>query len=53
MAQALLGYLLQPGWMAEQGRQARQMAEQRYSIQAMAEAYAAVYEQTLGRRQAA
>jgi sugar transferase (PEP-CTERM/EpsH1 system associated) len=53
MAQALLGYLAQPAWMAEQGRQARQMAEQRYSIQAMADAYAAVYEQTLGRRQAA
>ena len=53
MAQALLGYLAHPAWMAEQGRQARRMAEQRYSIQAMAEAYAVVYEQTLGRRQAA
>ena len=53
LAQALLGYLEQPARIAEQGRQARRMAEQRYSIQAMAEAYAAVYEQTLGRRQAA
>jgi len=52
MAQALLDYSTQPAWVAEHGRQARQMAEQRYSIEAMAAAYAAVYEHTLGRRQA-
>jgi len=52
MAQALLAYWTRPAQGVEQGRQARQMAEQRYSIPAMAAAYAAVYEQTLGRRQA-
>ena len=51
MAQALLGYLDAPARIAEHGRTARQLAEQRYSIPAMAEAYAAVYDQTLqGRR---
>ncbi|MDP1928351.1 MAG: TIGR03088 family PEP-CTERM/XrtA system glycosyltransferase [Thiobacillus sp.] len=51
MAQALLGYLDAPARIAEHGRTARRLAEQRYSIPAMAEAYAAVYDQTLqGRR---
>lgn len=53
MAQALLGYLETPARIAEQGARARQLAEQRYSIPAMAEAYARVYDQTLGRRQVA
>jgi glycosyltransferase involved in cell wall biosynthesis len=52
MAQALLAYSAQPARVAEHGRQARRMAEQRYSIPVMAEAYAAVYERTLERRQA-
>jgi glycosyltransferase involved in cell wall biosynthesis len=47
MAQALLGYLDAPARIAEHGRTARRLAEQRYSIPAMAEAYAAVYDQTL------
>jgi sugar transferase (PEP-CTERM/EpsH1 system associated) len=49
MAQALLGYLQAPARIAEEGRRARQSAEQRYSIPAMAAAYADVYELTLGR----
>jgi sugar transferase (PEP-CTERM/EpsH1 system associated) len=49
MAQALLGYLDKPGRIAEQGRLARLHAEQRFSIPVMAEAYATVYDQTLGR----
>ncbi|MBS0312143.1 MAG: TIGR03088 family PEP-CTERM/XrtA system glycosyltransferase, partial [Proteobacteria bacterium] len=54
MAQALLGYLggpEAPARIARQGGNARRQAEQRYSIPAMAEAYAAVYDRTLsGRR---
>ena len=50
MAQALLGYLDTPARIAEQGANARRHAEQRFSIPAMAEAYAAVYEKTLGHR---
>lgn len=53
MAQALLDYLGDDGAaarIAEQGRNARCAAEQRFSIPAMAAAYAAVYDQTLGRR---
>lgn len=50
MAQALLSYLDAPARVAELGRNARRQAEQRFSIPAMAEAYAAVYDQTLGRR---
>jgi sugar transferase (PEP-CTERM/EpsH1 system associated) len=50
MAQALLGYLHSPARIAEHGQQARMHAEQRFSIPAMAEAYAAVYDKTLGRR---
>jgi len=50
MAQALLGYLGTPARIAEHGGNARQQAEQRFSIPAMAEAYAMVYDQTLGRR---
>lgn len=53
MAQALLGYLDSPARIAEHGGQARRQAEQRFSIAAMAEAYARVYDRTLGRRQAA
>ncbi|WP_018076990.1 TIGR03088 family PEP-CTERM/XrtA system glycosyltransferase [Thiobacillus denitrificans] len=53
MAQALLGYLDAPARIAEHGGQARRQAEQRFSIAAMAEAYARVYDRTLGRRQAA
>ena len=49
MAQALLGYLRTPARIAEHGEQARRHAEQRFSIPAMAEAYATVYDQTLGR----
>jgi len=48
MAQALLGYLHSPARIAEQGQQARMHAEQRFSIPAMAEAYASVYDKTLG-----
>jgi sugar transferase (PEP-CTERM/EpsH1 system associated) len=50
MAQALLSYLDAPARIAEQGGNARQQAAQRFSIPAMAEAYARVYDQTLGRR---
>lgn len=53
MAQGLLGYLDAPVRIAEHGGQARRQAEQRFSIAAMAEAYARVYDRTLGRRQAA
>jgi sugar transferase (PEP-CTERM/EpsH1 system associated) len=53
MAQALLGYLDAPARIAEHGRLARRHAEQRFSIPVMAEAYAAVYDQTLKGRQAA
>lgn len=53
MAQALLEYLDAPGRIAEHGRQARRQAEQRYSIPAMAEAYAAVYDKTLAGRRSA
>ncbi|WP_296753414.1 TIGR03088 family PEP-CTERM/XrtA system glycosyltransferase [Thiobacillus sp.] len=53
MAQALLGYLDSPARIAEHGGLARRQAEQRFSIAAMAEAYARVYDRTLGRRQAA
>ena len=55
MAQALLGYLGEadgqqtPARMAEQGGHARRIALQRFSIAAMAEAYAGVYDQTLER----
>ncbi|MBW8371341.1 MAG: TIGR03088 family PEP-CTERM/XrtA system glycosyltransferase [Thiobacillus sp.] len=49
MAQALLGYLDAPARIAEHGGNARQQAEQRFSIPVMAEAYATVYDQTLGR----
>ena len=49
LAQALLGYLDMPARIAEQGGHARQYAEQRFSIPAMAGAYATVYDQTLGR----
>lgn len=48
MAQALLSYLDAPARIAEHGGNARQHAEQRFSIPAMAEAYARVYDQTLG-----
>jgi sugar transferase (PEP-CTERM/EpsH1 system associated) len=47
MAQALLGYLDAPARIAEHGGNARRQAEQRFSIPAMAGAYAAVYEKTL------
>ncbi|MEQ1661834.1 MAG: TIGR03088 family PEP-CTERM/XrtA system glycosyltransferase [Thiobacillus sp.] len=53
MAHALLGYVQSPARVAAQGRQARLSVETRYSIPAMAEAYAAVYEQTLAGRQTA
>lgn len=49
MAQALLAYLDTPARITEQGANARQHAEQRFSIPVMAEAYATVYDQTLGR----
>ena len=50
MAQALLGYLRAPARIAEHGEQARRHAEQRFSIPAMAEAYATVYDKTLERK---
>jgi sugar transferase (PEP-CTERM/EpsH1 system associated) len=50
MAQALLSYLDAPARIAEQGGNARQQAAQRFSVPAMAEAYARVYDQTMGRR---
>ncbi len=53
MAQALLEYLDAPARIAEHGREARRQAEQRYSIPAMAEAYAAVYDKTLAGRRTA
>jgi len=53
MAQALLGYLDTPARIAEEGARARYGAEQRYSIPAMAEAYAAVYDKTLAGRRSA
>lgn len=53
MAQALLDYLASPGRIASEGARARQQAEQRYSIPAMAEAYAAVYDKTLAGRRTA
>jgi sugar transferase (PEP-CTERM/EpsH1 system associated) len=49
MARALLAYLDAPARIAEQGRRARAGAERRFGIPAMAEAYARVYDQTLGR----
>lgn len=49
MAQALLAYLDTPARIAEHGMNARRHAEQRFSIPVMAEAYATVYDQTLGR----
>ena len=52
MAQALLGYLggaEASTRIAEHGGNARLCAEQRFSIPIMAEAYAKVYDQTLGR----
>ncbi len=50
MAQALLTYLDTPALIDEHAGNARQIAEQRFSIPAMAEAYARVYDKTLGRR---
>ena len=50
MARALLDYLDTPARMAGHGSQARAFVAQRFSIPAMAAAYAAVYDQTLGRR---
>jgi glycosyltransferase involved in cell wall biosynthesis len=52
MAQALLGYLDAPARIAEHGENARQQAVQRFSIPVMAEAYATVYDQTLGHQAA-
>ena len=49
MAQALLGYLDTPARIAEHGARARLEAGQRFSLAAMAEAYAAIYDQTLER----
>lgn len=49
LAQALLDYLETPERIAEQGKLARLHAEQRFSIPVMAEDYATVYDQTLGR----
>ena len=53
MAQALLSYLDTPARIAEHGGHARRQAELRFSIPAMAAAYAAVYDRTLGSRQTA
>ncbi len=53
MVQALLAYLDAPARITEQGKNARRQAEQRYSIPAMAEAYAAVYDRTLATRRRA
>jgi sugar transferase (PEP-CTERM/EpsH1 system associated) len=50
MVQALLFYLDTPARIAEHGHTARRQAEQRFSIPAMAEAYAAVYDKTLERQ---
>jgi len=49
LAQALLDYLDAPARIIEHAAHARSHAEQRFSIAAMAEAYATVYDQTLGR----
>jgi len=49
LAQALLSYLDAPARIAEHAGLARRYAEQRFGIPAMAEAYATVYDQTLGR----
>jgi glycosyltransferase involved in cell wall biosynthesis len=49
LAQALLVYLDAPARIAEHGSNARRQAEQRFSIPAMAGAYAEVYEKTLRR----
>jgi len=49
LAQALLFYLDTPARIAEQAGHARRYAEQRFGIPAMVEAYATVYDQTLGR----
>ncbi len=50
MVQALLFYLDSPARIGTHGNTARERAEQRFSIPAMARAYAAVYEQTLDKR---
>jgi len=49
MAQALLQYLDTPAKIQEHADSARCYTEQRFSISTMAEAYATVYDQTLGR----
>lgn len=49
LAQALLAYLDAPARITAHAGHARRDAEQRFSIPAMAEAYATVYDQTLGR----
>ena len=48
MAQALLEYGEAPETIRVQGDAARREAEARFSIPAMAEAYATVYDHTLG-----
>ncbi len=53
MAQALLEYGEAPETIRVQGDAARREAEARFSIPAMAEAYATVYDHTLGRWKAA
>jgi glycosyltransferase involved in cell wall biosynthesis len=50
LVQALLFYLDAPPRIAEHGASARRQTERRYSIPAMADAYAAVYDSTLARR---
>lgn len=50
MVRALLFYLDSPARIAGHGQNARRQAEQRFSIPAMAGAYAAVYDRTLGSR---
>ena len=50
MAQALLAYLDSPARIEEHGANARRLAEQSFSIPAMAEAYARVYDKTMGDR---
>ncbi len=50
MVQALLFYLDSPARIEGHGQHARRQAEQRFSIPAMAGAYAAVYDQTLEKR---
>lgn len=49
LAQAMCAYLDAPDRIATDGRAARQRAEARYSLAAMAQAYAAVYDRTLER----